>query len=205
MPHWLLQLLNDYGYPSIFLAVFFNNIGMPIPGDTFLLGGGFFVEEDIFYFWKVVGLGTAACFLGGQMAYVIGRRYGRRYLTGLSWYQFDPEKLKKVDHFFNRYGPKMIFFGRFVALIHPITGLLAGMGKTPARPFLIYNLLGSAAYALSYTALGYFFGQSWDVLKMWMGRSVYLAAAIMAFILFALLFRRSVTGIWRRFSGKGQD
>jgi hypothetical protein len=44
MLHWLHTLLPHiphYGYVLVFVVVFLNNIGFPLPGETILLGAGF--------------------------------------------------------------------------------------------------------------------------------------------------------------------
>ncbi len=203
MFHWLQSLLAHNGYWVVFIVLFLNNIGFPVPGDTVLLAGGFLVGKGILSFWIVVVMGTAGCFLGGCGGYWLGIRFGRRFLKKITWFRVTPERLKRMDHFFEKFGPKVVFFARFVALLHPVTGLLAGMWKTPLRPFLFYNLAGSAAYALIYTLAGYFFGQKWQIFKSWLGPVAFYALLITAALLFLALFlRHSVRSFFESFSSK---
>jgi membrane-associated protein len=191
------------GYWVVFIVLFLNNIGFPVPGDTVLLAGGFLVGKGILSFWIVVVMGTAGCFLGGCGGYWLGIRFGRRFLKKITWFRVTPERLKRMDHFFEKFGPKVVFFARFVALLHPVTGLLAGMWKTPLRPFLFYNLAGSAAYALIYTLAGYFFGQKWQIFKSWLGPVAFYALLITAALIFLALFlRHSVRSFFESFSSK---
>src|ERR1700679_3374788 len=77
------------------------------------------------------------------------------------------------------------------------------MWKTPLRPFLFYNLAGSAAYALIYTLAGYFFGQKWDIFKTWIGPVAFYALLIAAALFFLALFLRySVRSFFGSFSPK---
>ena len=49
MLHWLHSLLPNvprYGYVLVFVVVFLNNIGFPLPGETILLGAGFVLGES---------------------------------------------------------------------------------------------------------------------------------------------------------------
>ena len=199
MPDWLQSLLEQYGYLAVFLAVLFNNIGIPLPGDTFLLGAGFLAADEMFSPRILVILGSSACFLGGTLGYAAGRMLGRKILLHSRWYTLNPERIGKVENFFKKYGARAVFFSRFVALAHPLTGLLAGMGKTPFRPFLFYNFLGSVAYALTYTWLGYFFGASWEILKGWMGRAGLISLVLLlGFALATFLLRRPAALIFNR-------
>src|ERR1039457_4707297 len=103
MPDWLSTSLENYGYLAVFLAVFFNNIGIPLPGDTFLLGAGFLSEDGMFSPWLLVLLGASACFLGGTFGYVAGRKLGRKILLRSRWVTLNPERIGKVEDFFKKY------------------------------------------------------------------------------------------------------
>jgi membrane protein DedA with SNARE-associated domain len=88
-----------------------------------------------------------------------------------------------------------------VALVHPVTGLFAGVGRMRPLPFLFFNLLGSAAYALLYASLGYFFGESWDLIKEWMGRAGVLSlAGLLILAGLAYLIRRRFPSLLSLFS-----
>jgi membrane-associated protein len=191
--HWLQSLLAHQGYWVVFLVVFLNNLCFPIPGDTTLLGSGFLAGKGILSFWAVVATGTLACFLGGNGGYWLGSHYGRRLLWKIPWLQSNPRRVELVERFFGKHGAKAVFFARFVALLHPVTGLLAGLWKTPLRPFLFFNLAGAFAYSLLYSLAGLFFGQRWEIFKSWLGPVALYAILIAAALLFLGLFlRRSI-------------
>lgn len=167
MVHWLQSLLIDYGYWVIGLVVFLNNLGLPVPGDTILLAAGFFSAKGNLILWAAWLCGTVGCFMGANGGYWIGLRFGHPLLLKMNWAKMSPERLDRIEHFFAKYGAKAVFLARFVALLHPVTGLLAGTGKTPWKPFLFYNLLGSAAYACVYVLGGYYFGERWGLVRVW--------------------------------------
>lgn len=203
MFHWLQSLLAHDGYWVVFAVVFLNNLGFPLPGDTILLGGGFMAEKGILSFGVVAAMGMAGCFLGSSAAYWLGSRYGRNLLRQMKWVQISPKSFVRMDRFFEKYGPKVVFFARFIALLHPVTGWLAGIWKTPIRPFLFYNLAGSAAYAVIYTMAGYFFGQKWEIFKSWLGPAAFYIILITAAILgLALFLRHSIRAFFDGLSGK---
>ena len=203
MLHWLQSLLAHHGYWIVFLAVFFNNLGLPIPGDMTILWAGFLGQRGDLSLWAVIAAGTAGCFLGGDGAYGIGRGFGHHVLKKIRWLQVEPQRVEHVEHFFKSYGAKAVFLARFVALLHPVTGLLAGMGKTPWRPFLFYNLAGSAAYAALYALGGYFFGQKWEAFKTWMGPiALYVFLLVLALLLLGWFLRRSIRALFAGLSPK---
>ena len=206
--HSLLPHIPHYGYVLVFIVVFLNNLGVPLPGETILLGAGFVLGKTADSLWQPVAAGTAACFLGGICAFWLGRRLGRGRLEKIRWLHLTPERLTWPERFFKRHGAKTVFIARFIFLFPPVAAnLLAGMAKMPWRTFLFYNLTGSAAYTTSYILVGYFFGKQWKLLKAWLGpTALYLMLAVIAIVVFAVIFGHSLSGTWaRRFSKKQQQ
>jgi membrane protein DedA with SNARE-associated domain len=203
MLHWLHSLLPHiphYGYVLVFIVAFLNNLGFPLPGETILLGAGFVLWKTGDPLWQPVVAGTAACFLGGIGAFWLGRRLGRGSLEKIRWLHLTPERMKWPERFFKRHGDKTVFIARFIFLFPPVmVNLLAGMSQMPWRIFLVYDLTGSAAYATTYTLIGYFFGKKWKLLESWLGpTALYLIFAGLVIVVLSVLFRYSLSGYWAR-------
>jgi membrane protein DedA with SNARE-associated domain len=198
MLHWLHSLLPHiphYGYVLVFIVVFLNNIGAPLPGETILLGAGFILGKAAGSLWEPMVAGTAASFLGGCCAFWLGRRLGLRGLGRIHWLHLTPKRLKWPERFFKRHGAKTVFIARFIALFPPVVAnLLAGMAKMPWRIYLFYNLTGSAAYTTSYILIGYFFGKKWKRLEAWLGPTVlYLILAGIVLLVLGVIFRHPLS------------
>lgn len=190
---WLQSLVAHQGYDAIFLVVFLNNLCFPIPGDTTLLSAGFLAEKGMLSPWAVVATGTLACFLGSSVAYALGARYGRRLLEKSRWLRVTPGRFGKMRCFFAQHGAKTVFFARFVGFLHPVTGLLAGIWKTPRWPFLFYNLAGALAYTATYTMAGYLFRQKWENFKHGVGPVVlYVVLIGLGLLILGLFLRRAL-------------
>ena len=206
MLHWLHSLLPHiphYGYVLVFIVTLLNNLGIPLPGETILLGAGFVLGKTGDSLWPPMVAGTVACFLGGICAFWLGRRLGLSGLEKIRWLHLTAERLQWPEQFFKRHGPKTVFIARLIFLFPPVVAnLLAGMSKMPWRTFLFYNLTGSAAYSTIYILLGYFFGKQWKRLVAWLGPvPLYLILAVIIFIVLTVLFRKSISIYWtRRFS-----
>lgn len=203
MLHWLGSLLPHlphYGYVLVFIVVFLNNIGFPLPGETILLGAGFILGKTAASLWQPMAAGTVACFLGGICSFWLGRRLGHSGLEKIRWLHLTPERLKWPDRFFKRHGAKAVFIARFIALFPPVTAnLLAGMSKMRWRVFLFYNLTGSAAYTVSYILVGHFFGKRWKLFEAWLGPTLlYLIVAAIVLVVLGITFRDSLTRLLAR-------
>jgi len=209
MLHWLHSLLPHlphYGYLLVFIVVFLNNLGFPLPGETILLGAGFILGKAAGSLWEPIVAGTVACFLGGICSFSLGRRLGQGGLEKIHWLHLTSKTLKWPERFFKRHGAKTVFIARFIALFPPVAAdLVAGMAKMPWRIFLFYNLTGSAAYTTSYVLMGYFFGKQWKLLKAWLGpTALYLTLAGIALIVLGVIFRHSLSGFLARVSSKSR-
>jgi len=193
MLHWLQSLPPADAYTSVFLILFFNNLGLPLPGNTLLLGAGLLVGGRILSLWATVGIAASAAFLGTTCSYWIGLRYGRALLEKIPWLKHTHRRLRHMEHFFKRYGSKGVFFARFVTLLHPVIGILAGLGKTPGGAFLFYNLIGSSAYALLYTLVGAYFGPRYGFFKVWgFHTALLILIAVMVLMGLSLFFRHKI-------------
>ena len=129
MLHWLHDLLPHiphYGYVLVFIVAFLNNLGVPLPGETILLGAGFVLGKTADSLWQPVVAGTVACFLGGICAFWLGRRLGHGGLEKIRWLHLTPERLKWPEWFFKRHGAKTVFIARFIFLFPPVVVESAG-------------------------------------------------------------------------------
>jgi membrane protein DedA with SNARE-associated domain len=190
---WIQTLLSQYGYLVVFTALLVNNAGVPFPGSTVLLTAGFLSEKGLLSPWVTILVGTLGCFLGTSAGYWLGNRYGLKLLKKAHWLRMTHQRIQHMELFFKRYGPKGVFFARFVSVLHPLIGLMAGTGKTPRIPFLLYNLAGSTAYVLLYTFAGYWFGTEWGLHNIWLIHfTSYITILVAALILFLLFWRYKI-------------
>ena len=133
-------------------------------------------------------------------AFWLGRRLGQGSLEKIHWLHLTPKRLRWPERFFKRHGAKTVFIARFIFLFPPVmANLLAGMSKMKWRTFLFYNVTGSAAYSTTYILIGYFFGKKWKLLEAWLGpTALYLILTGLVIVVFAVVFRHSVSGVWAR-------
>ena len=209
MIQWLHSLLPDvphYGYVLVFIVVFLNNVGLPLPGETILLGAGFVLGQAEGSLWQPMAAGTVASFVGGVCAFLLGRRLDHGNLESIHWLHLTPKRLEWPQRYFERHGAKAVFIARFIAILPPvIANVLAGMTRISWRLFLLYNLTGSAAFTATYILIGYFFGRKWKLLEAWLGpMTLYLILAAVVLIIPGVMFRHSLSGSFRRLLSKNR-
>ena len=70
-----------------------------------------------------------------------------------------PRRLKLGQYLFRRHGGKVVFFGRFVAVLRAFAGLLAGINRMEWAQFLFFNAAGAIVWTSVYGLGAYFFGR----------------------------------------------
>jgi membrane protein DedA with SNARE-associated domain len=198
----LLTVLADwcqkYGYPVLFAFVMLENAGIPIPGETAVLVGGFLASRaggHRFHLGVVILITLVAAVLGDNLGYWVGRRWARPYLQrGQTFLVLTPRALKAAETYFARFGGWTIFFARFITGVRVFGALAAGSCGMPWRRFLMANVSGAVAWATIISLLGFVFGESLTLLAKWLGRAGLIAA--LAFVILLVVgysWRR-----WRR-------
>jgi len=186
--HNSLQLIEQYmlayGYWAVFFGVMLENAGLPIPGETILLVGGYFASSrpDQFNLIRVMLTAATGAVVGDNIGFAIGHHYGRGFLLRIGRLFFlTPKRFEYMENFFFRHGNKTILVARFITGLRVFAALLAGASRRmPWRVFLVYNVAGAILWAVVITLLGYLFGQSLPLLVKWVGRTgtILLIAAI---------------------------
>jgi membrane protein DedA with SNARE-associated domain len=154
------ELAQQYGYWAVFLGILLENIGLPIPGETLTLAGGFLAGSDQLNYWVVLGDAIAGATLGGNIGYWIGRWGGWPMLVTIGRFFRVPEtQLNSLRSQFTENAGKTVFLGRFVALLRVFASPLAGIVEMPYVKFLLYSTLGAATWATVMVTLSYVAGQ----------------------------------------------
>jgi membrane protein DedA with SNARE-associated domain len=68
-------------------------------------------------------------------------------------------RIKLRQYLFLKHGAKVVFLGRFIALLRILAAFLAGLNRMPWRAFLIANAGGGVIWAAVFGIGGYFFGK----------------------------------------------
>jgi membrane-associated protein len=155
-------------------------VGLIAPGETAVVLGGVVAaqgEVDIAAMLVLVWLAAAA---GDFVSFLLGRRLGRRFLvTRGPKIGVTAPRLARVETFFSRHGAKAILVGRFVGIIRAVAPFLAGSSGMRLRSFLPWSLLGTAAWAATFTLVGYIFHHSFHAAADYAGHGA-LALAVVA-------------------------
>jgi membrane protein DedA with SNARE-associated domain len=179
VPQWIVDLFARYGYAVVFLGVFLENVGVPVPGETMLLAGSALASFGQLSLPWVILIAILGATLGDNLGFFIGRRGGRLIAERHGWrIGFTRARLAEFDRFFDRHGPRTVFFARFITGLRVVGAILAGSSGMPWPSFILYNASGAIVWCTVIAACGFFLGRSWDALEAWIGRTSLVGLAI---------------------------
>ena len=156
-----MQIFLNFGYLGLFLVVGIESIGIPLPGETALLTAAIVAgTTHRFNIYFVIFAAIFGAIVGDNIGYWIGRELGKRFLLRYGKkVRLDEKKLKLGQYLFNKYGGRIVFFGRFFALLRILAAYLAGANNMKWERFIIYNASGAIAWSSMYGFAGYTFGK----------------------------------------------
>lgn len=192
---FLRQNAGRYGYVLLFLFTFLETsafLGLLAPGEATVVICGLFASRGPLALGPVIALAVVGSFLGDNAGYWIGRRFGTGLLERYGKYVFfHREDLAEVRRFYRAHGGKTVLLGRYMTLVRSFGPVVAGSSHMPYGGFALWSAVGCATWGTAFALMGYFFGESWDIIERYMGR-VGLIASLAGFTLIGSLL------LWRR-------
>jgi len=158
--------------PSVLFVLFVLQVFLAfIPGQALMVACGY-----LYGFWGGFLLSWLSLVIGGELAYILARKYGRQFAE--RW--IAPDVLSRWDN--ASLGQGIGFFS--IMLVMPLVPndamcYVAGLGKITHRKFVIANLLGRGMACVLTSAAGALGGN-----LPWQGWAI----IIMAFVLIGILW-----------------
>jgi membrane protein DedA with SNARE-associated domain len=188
----LTHLLATYGYLAVLLFVAIESTGIPFPGETMLLVAAIAAgtTHQLSIAWVIVAAALGAI-LGDNLGFWVGHEGGYRLLRRYGRYiRLDERRLKLGQYLFLKHGGKVVFFGRFVAVLRAWAAFLAGTNRMAWPRFLVFNAAGAIVWATLYGLGGYFLGDNIHRLVGPLG-IVFLVLAVLLIITGIVIVRRN--------------
>ncbi|HSZ67786.1 MAG TPA: DedA family protein [Xanthobacteraceae bacterium] len=167
MLHFVEHLIHAYGLLTVALIVGLECIGVPLPGETALLGAAIYAgtKHDL-NIVAVILTAAAAAIVGRVVGYAIGRGFGYWLLLRYgSYMRITEARIKLGQYLFLRHGGKIVFIAQFVPVLRTFAGIFAGANMMPWRDFLFANVVGSVIWSVTYGYAAYALGRQFERLE----------------------------------------
>lgn len=157
--HQFEGTLKTWGYLAVAVALLVENFGLPLPGEAILVAAALYAGTGRLNIWLVFAVAAVVSVAGACIGYWIGARGGRRLLERYGkGVRLTPERIDRVEAFFDRRGGYLIVFGRYVEGVRQFLSIVVGMSEMSFRRFLFFTTIGAVIWCATWSGIGYFAG-----------------------------------------------
>jgi membrane protein DedA with SNARE-associated domain len=143
------NLVAEHGY----LITFFGSL---IEGETILTLGGLAAHRGYLHLFPLIVLASLGSFLGDQMYFLIGRRFGKRLIARFP--RFKPA-IRRVDALVVRYAGVSVIAIRFLYGLRTVGPIAMGASRMAWRTFALFNAVGAVAWSVTWLMGGFLIGE----------------------------------------------
>ena len=189
-----IDFINSFGYVAVAALIFLENVFPPIPSELVLPMAGYLTHKTDMVLTGAIVAATAGSVAGAFVLYGIGRLLSRERLMHffetrpMRLLGFKGEDIASAIDWFDKRGQLTVLICRCVPVVRSLISIPAGTAKMNPVRFLLYTLVGSAAWNTVLCTLGAGAGKAWhriteeaawvsDIVKI-----VLLVAAVIAII-----------------------
>lgn len=144
-------LLIHYGPITAYAVTFLWTL---LEGETVVIFAGYFAHKGALNIYILLIVAWIGSFLGDQLYFYLGRRYGQRLLTRFPRWQ---PGVTRALSLLATYNTAFILSFRFIYGVRNFSSIAIGMSPLRWRRFLILNFISAGLWANSFAWFGYFF------------------------------------------------
>jgi membrane protein DedA with SNARE-associated domain len=191
-----LQFLARHGYSVVFVWVFGEQLGLPVPAVPLLLAAGALAGSGRMNLPAVTALAVVAAMASDSLWFQLGRRKGIKVLQLLCRISLEPDScVRRTEGAFEKHGAKSLLIAKFVPGLNAAASPLAGIFHMSRARFLLFDALGAALWVGTFIGLGYLFANEIErvagqALRLGGGLLAIVAAAFGGYIVWKFLKRR---------------
>ncbi len=191
----LLDIVRQFGYLGIFIAMLIEGIITPIPSAFILPFAGLLAQEGGLNVVLVVIVAASGATVGSTGAYLIGLYLGRPFLLKYGRYlRIEERHLDMVDRWFERWGTWAVLLANSFTGFRSIIAFPAGIARMSLRRFIPFTFAGATVWTTILVGLGYFLGRAaLDFAEGLESFDIIVLAGLAVFLVGFFLFRR-----WRK-------
>ena len=157
-------------WPGVVVLMAIESACIPLPSEIIMpLAGWMLIKEQHLpaAFTLAAGAyGALGCTLGSLVAYGVGMRGGRPFLTKYWKYLLiHRHDLDMADRWFEKRGSWAAFISRLLPVVRTFISLPAGIARMNPLKFLIYTFVGSFIWCTALAYGGYQLGEHWEEIR----------------------------------------
>lgn len=190
------EFLIRHGYTVLFVWVFAEQLGVPLPATPLLLAAGALAGAGQLNLALAVGIPVVAALLGDLIWFEFGRRRGGRVLNLLCRISLEPDScVRKTEAAFATRGARSLLIAKFVPGLNTMAPPLAGIIGMRLSRFVLFDTLGALLYVGAFVGLGFVFSNQLEqvaarIAGLGFSMVVIVAGAFAAYVAWKYIQRR---------------
>jgi membrane-associated protein len=101
---------------------------------------------------------TLAAMGGDNLNYLFGRKIGPKVFSKENSILFQKKHLLKTQKFYEKYGVRSVFLGRFIPIVRTFVPFITGVAQMPPKKFVLVDTIGAITWINAFLLAGHFFG-----------------------------------------------
>ena len=195
MTDWIITIMEQLGYFGIALLMFFDTIFPPIPSEVIMPSAGFAASQGQLLLSGVIIAGSVGSLIAAALLYWLGLKIPNQKIFNWidrygQYFGIKAHNIQKALAWFEKYGHRMVFFGRMIPAIRSLIGIPAGMSRMPFWKFLAYSSLGTIIWTTFLAGVGYYFGNNVALMQEIFNRVGYVILGIIFILLIYWAYRK---------------
>jgi membrane-associated protein len=166
-PEWIISTLGVIGVFTVLFVEMGLLVGLVLPGDSMLFLAGVAASGTastaigVQLPVEVLLIGAPiSTFLGSQVGYYIGRKFGPRVFNRPEGRFFNQHRVDQTQKWLLRYGVgKALFLSRFIPIVRTLINPMCGVARIDLRKFVLANAFSSIIWGAGFIYLGYQVGE----------------------------------------------
>ena len=187
MTDWIISIMEQLGYFGIALLMFLDNVFPPIPSEIIMPSAGFTASQGQLLLSGVIIAGCIGSLIAAAALYGIGRLIPHdrlfRWVDRYGKYLFIKRKdVQTALDWFEKYGHRIVFFGRMIPAVRSLISIPAGMSRMPFWKFMLYSGLGTIIWTTFLACVGFYFGNNPELMHLIFSRIGYVIIIIVLIV-----------------------
>jgi undecaprenyl-diphosphatase len=180
---WGKDVFQPLGETGLFIVAFIESSVFPIPPDILLIPLILFNPSLGLYYASISTIGSV---LGGIAGYFLGLKGGRPLALRL----FSENKVKRVEHYFERYGAWAVLVAGFSPIPYKIFTIASGIVKLDLKRFILASAIGRAGRFFAEAAVIMIWGE--QILQLLVNEFEIITLVIAAVIIAVVIASRKM-------------
>lgn len=196
LTEWVISIMEQLGYLGIAILMFLDNVFPPIPSEIIMPSAGYTASQNQLLLVGVIIAGCIGSLLAAALLYWIGYKFKHETIFNFvdrygKFLFIKSEDVKKSLSWFEKYGHRIVFFGRMIPAVRSLISIPAGMSRMPFWKFMFYSSLGTIIWTTFLACIGFYFGENQALMQKIFSQVGYFIIGIVLIIVAWIWYRRN--------------